>query len=226
MGLLGMAYFSAPSSSSSSSSEYTEVQPEESAMNYQGLRNVRSDEDFLGIDEDDFGAVDESLPTNVEPADTDDDDDDDDDDIVIVEEPSELQSTHVLVFGKKWERRTLGILSAMFTGIYGGSIMVPMKWAPKEDKGVGYLISFAIGAALVNLVLWIFRYLYLCQRHSSFSKGYYALPSFHFRKMWLYGGTSGLLWSIGNFFSIISVEFLGEGVGYSVVQSSMLGMCL
>lgn len=40
--------------------------------------------------------------------------------------------------------------------------------------------------------------------------------------MWLAGGTSGTLWSIGNFFSIISVEHLGEGVGYSVVQASML----
>jgi glucose uptake protein GlcU len=40
--------------------------------------------------------------------------------------------------------------------------------------------------------------------------------------MWLSGGASGTLWSIGNFFSIISVEHLGEGVGYSVVQASML----
>jgi hypothetical protein len=36
--------------------------------------------------------------------------------------------------------------------------------------------------------------------------------------MWLQGCTSGLLWSIGNFFSVISVENLGEGIGYSVIQ--------
>ena len=41
--------------------------------------------------------------------------------------------------------------------------------------------------------------------------------------MWLYGGTCGLLWSIGNFFSIIAVDYLGEGVGYSATQTAMLG---
>jgi glucose uptake protein GlcU len=40
--------------------------------------------------------------------------------------------------------------------------------------------------------------------------------------MWLPGGTSGLLWSIGNFFSLISVYYLGEGVGYPLVQTSIL----
>ena len=101
-----------------------------------------------------------------------------------------------------------------------------MKFAPPDAKGLGYLISFAIGAAVVNLSLWIFRYMYLFQRYGSLFRAYQALPSFHLRKMWLYGGTCGTLWSIGNFFSIISVEFLGEGVGYSVVQASMLGMCV
>jgi hypothetical protein len=101
--------------------------------------------------------------------------------------------------------------------------MVPMQWCPPEEKGTHYLISFAIGATAVNIALWVIRFLYLWQRYSCPSKAYHALPSFHFRKMWLAGGTSGLLWSIGNFCSIISVEFLGEGVGYSVVQSAILG---
>jgi hypothetical protein len=121
------------------------------------------------------------------------------------------------------QERTLGILAALvFTGIWGGSILVPMQFAPKMDKGLGYLISFAIGAALVNLSLWLFRYLYLCLYYSSMTQAYQALPSFHLRKMWLYGGICGLLWSIGNFFSILAVESLGEGVGYSATQASML----
>jgi hypothetical protein len=153
-------------------------------------------------------------------------------DIDIIDETSSLPPQQqqrprpdeiVVVCGMKWQRRTLGILSAMFSGIYGGSIMVPMKWAPDDAKGLGYLISFAIGAATTNMSLWMIRYLYLCQKHLSPHKAYYALPSFHLRKMWLAGGASGLLWSIGNLFSILSVEFLGEGVGYSVVQASMLG---
>jgi glucose uptake protein GlcU len=51
---------------------------------------------------------------------------------------------------------------------------------------------------------------------------YDALPSLHIPTLWLAGGISGTLWSIGNFFSILSVEHLGEGVGYSVVQAAML----
>jgi hypothetical protein len=245
MGLLGMAYYSAPTTSSD---DYQEVHRDDSAISddyHGGLATGISPTDELH-DEDGAasgGFVDEPVLPSTESADVeattaddddDDEDDDEDDDIVIVDETlsqstttpqsSEPCSTHVICCGMKWQRRTLGILSAMFTGIYGGSIMVPMKWAPADDKGVGYVISFSIGATLVTVALWIFRYLYLCQRHCSFTKAYYALPSFHFRKMWLYGGTCGLLWSIGNFFSIISVEYLGEGVGYSVVQSSMLGM--
>jgi len=122
------------------------------------------------------------------------------------------------------QERILGIMAALLvTGIWGGSIMVPMQFAPKIDKGLPYLTSFAIGATLVTLSLWLFRYLYLCHKHSySVSTAYRALPSFHFSKMWPYGCTCGLLWSIGNFFSIVAVENLGEGVGYSASQASML----
>jgi glucose uptake protein GlcU len=40
--------------------------------------------------------------------------------------------------------------------------------------------------------------------------------------MWLAGGLSGMLWSIGNFFSLISVFYLGQGVGYPLVQTSII----
>jgi Sugar transport protein len=87
---------------------------------------------------------------------------------------------------------------------------------------MGFVISFAIGASIVTLLLWLMRYGYHLGRTRSLYKAYQALPSFHIPVMWLPGGTSGILWSAGNFFSIISVDHLGEGVGYSVVQASML----
>ncbi|KAG7339660.1 drug/metabolite transporter superfamily protein [Nitzschia inconspicua] len=119
--------------------------------------------------------------------------------------------------------RTLGILAAMiFTGMWGGSILVPMHYAPSVNNGLGYLFSFAVGASLVNLSLWMVRYSYCCCWYSSLRKAYSALPSFHFRTMWLYGGICGLLWSIGNFCSILAVQYLGQGVGYSATQASML----
>jgi len=122
------------------------------------------------------------------------------------------------------QERILGILAALVvTGLWGGSTMVPMEFAPADDKGLIFLTSFAIGATLVTLFFWCVRYLYLfCTNDYSTTLAYEALPPFHFRKMWPYGCTCGLLWSIGNFFSIVAVENLGEGVGYSTTQASML----
>lgn len=132
--------------------------------------------------------------------------------------------TVTLCFDIRVQERIMGILAAfVFTGIWGGSIMVPMQFAPNIDKGLPFLTSFAIGASLVTICLWFFRFLYLCSKHSfSLPAAYNALPSFHFRKMWPYGCTCGLLWSVGNFFSILAVENLGEGVGYSASQASMV----
>lgn len=126
------------------------------------------------------------------------------------------------IWGYSVQKRQLGMLSAAFCGIWGGSIMAPMKFAQTDTKGTHYLMSFSIGASIVTLAAWLFRYLFYASRHHSFAKAYEALPSFHLRVMWLAGGVSGLLWSIGNFFSLISVFYLGEGTGYSVVQASIL----
>jgi hypothetical protein len=137
---------------------------------------------------------------------------------------SSASSSYVWFCGMRWQKRVLrGVMAAVFNGCYGGSILVPMKFAPPHaGGGPVYVISFAIGAVIVTTTLWIARYLYNCWRCRSFSRGLDELPSFHLRTMWFAGGLCGLLWSIGNFFSILSVASLGEGVGYSVVQTNML----
>jgi hypothetical protein len=129
----------------------------------------------------------------------------------------------IYILGFPFTRRQVGIACALFNGIYGGSIMVPMHWCHGSASGVGYLISFGVGAAVVTTALWVFRYIGNVLYYKSMEQAYHALPSFHLKVMWCAGGTSGLLWSIGNFFSLISVYYLGEGVGYSVVQAGMLG---
>lgn len=218
LGLLGMAYYSAPNVIEEALEEEHRLDPAEIGGEFQCLRSVTSDDGEEGQDQLlEMPSVEQHDEEEAVAG----------DEVVIVDSTpgvyiDELSDSHIVCFGSKWSRRTLGILSATFSGVYGGSIMVPMKWAPDDAKGMGYLISFAIGAATVNLSFWIIRGLYLSRRMGSFSAGYDALPSMHFRKMWRYGGACGLLWSIGNFFSILSVEFLGEGVGYSVVQSSIL----
>eukprot|EP00980_Cylindrotheca_fusiformis_P006646 scaffold1390_cov138-Cylindrotheca_fusiformis.AAC.49 len=207
VGLLGMAYYSAPSIS------HPSPQP---------LRRDSEESPYLPLenDEPEDGAFDDEAPNEdaIECSES-------DDEVVVVDDSTieeMLPDTHTICCGMKVQRRTLGILAAMFTGIYGGSILAPMKFAPADAKGSHFLLSFAIGASIVNLSIWVVRCFFLLHRHGSMSRAYAALPSFHFRKMWLYGGACGTLWSIGNAFSILSVEFLGEGVGYSVVQSSML----
>lgn len=135
---------------------------------------------------------------------------------------AQQQEQHVVLCGVKVTKRQSGILSATFCGLYGGSIMVPMKFAPPDANGVGFLISFSIGASIVTISLWLVRFLFCCHKYQSASVAYNSLPSFHLRIMWLPGGISGLLWSIGNFFSLFSVYFLGEGVGYPLVQTSIL----
>mmetsp|Transcript_15240 Transcript_15240/g.37432 ORF Transcript_15240/g.37432 Transcript_15240/m.37432 type:complete len:393 (+) Transcript_15240:184-1362(+) len=215
VGLLGMAYYSAPSVSHPT--------PQ--------LLREDSDDSSEGSEGSPYHSLDTDEPIVEEAHSFHDEeeceDDEQSEDGELVEASGSVPDiavpqTHTICCGMKVQKRTLGILSAMFTGIYGGSIMAPMKFAPPDAKGTHFLISFAIGAAIVNLCMWVIRYLFLCQRHGSLSGAYDALPSFHFRKMWLPGSACGTLWSIGNFFATISVQFLGEGVGYSVVQASML----
>jgi Transmembrane family, TMEM144 of transporters len=128
-------------------------------------------------------------------------------------------------------KRQWGMFLAAVFGFWIGSSMVPMKLAPPHAQGPRFLISFAAGSALVNTVAWLLRYLYnvyQCRRdccngeNRSWSEAYRALPSLHWRVMWQPGGLSGLLWSIGNFFNLLSVHTLGQGVGYPLVQSSLL----
>jgi glucose uptake protein GlcU len=153
------------------------------------------------------------------------------------------QHAAVVFLGCKLTRRQAGMLAALFCGVWGGSITAPMAYAPPEARGTRYLASFAIGSSAVNFGMWVLRYLYMVrvlyrdQLRMGGGGGfapvrpavvplllaaYHALPSFHLRVMWLPGGLAGLLWSIGNFFSLISVFYLGEGVGYPLVQTSIL----
>jgi glucose uptake protein GlcU len=76
---------------------------------------------------------------------------------------------------------------------------------------------------LVTIVMWLLRYLYnlYCWDFDRI-QAYNALPSIHFRELWLAGLLSGGLYSLGNLCTILAVTSLGQGVGYSFVQTSML----
>jgi glucose uptake protein GlcU len=119
-------------------------------------------------------------------------------------------------------QKRIGLLAAAFNGIWGGSVMAPMKYAPEEAHGTGYVISFAFGAVIITTLLWILRWIYNYSFTHSWSRAYRELPSLHLPVMLLPGCSAGLVWSIGNICSMISVNNLGQGVGYSVTQAAML----
>lgn len=48
----------------------------------------------------------------------------------------------------KWDFR-LGVSLACCIGLTNGSFLVPLKYAQKDVKGIIYVLSFGIGAALV-----------------------------------------------------------------------------
>jgi len=133
-------------------------------------------------------------------------------------------STHLNnQYNIKISTRTLGFIIAVIGGIWGGSVMVPIHYADSNSKGFNFVFSFAIGTSFVNTFAWIIRFYFTWIRSSkNLQSTLRALPSFHFRSMVMPGACSGTLYCIGNLASIVSVTILGEGVGYSMTQSSML----
>jgi hypothetical protein len=51
----------------------------------------------------------------------------------------------------------VGLAAAAFNGIWGGSLMVPMKIAANEGAvtGIDYVVSFGVGVALVTAGMWV-----------------------------------------------------------------------
>lgn len=108
----------------------------------------------------------------------------------------------------------LGIGAALFNGVWGGSNLVPSKYAPLH--GIHFTISFATGALIANVTL-VFIYV-------AIAKLWWRspIPSMQFRVMALPGFISGTLWSAGNFLSLYVVHHMGEGIGASLIQSSVI----
>jgi glucose uptake protein GlcU len=249
LGLLGMSYFSSPESvtgqeqvessveitlSGSDDAENPRSLPRRShsGADYQGLVTEEDEDEEEVVDGESLGEVDDELKMTERTEQSGYSDNLSDDGNSVVEADasvsrveggmSDPSTEHVVVCGIKLTKRQTGMLAAAFCGIWGGSILAPMKFCKSDTKGTHYLISFAIGSSLVTLAFWIIRYWYNVFKYKSMVKAYSNLPSFHIRTMWLAGGLSGTLWSIGNFFSLISVFYLGEGVGYPLVQTSIL----
>lgn len=117
-----------------------------------------------------------------------------------------------------------GILASIFGGTWGGMNLVPMHYAAIDGYGgPTYVLSFFSGCMFVIIMIWLARLLFELHRHDgNVGKAYHALPSFHYRQIWFHGSMAGLCLSGGKFMTIIAVTHLGQGVGNSFAQTSML----
>lgn len=107
----------------------------------------------------------------------------------------------------------IGFSAAIFNGLWGGSNLVPLHFAP--DSGIDFAISFAIGSLIVSAAMWLFYVigLSICRR---------PIPCWHVKVMFWPGFLAGTLWTAGNICSIYAVRVLGQAIGYSCVQASVL----
>ena len=136
------------------------------------------------------------------------------------------KSSKVLFLGSRVSltKPQSGILASIFGGTWGGMNLVPMHYAAVDGYGgPTYVLSFFSGCMFVIIMIWLVRLLFELYRHNgNVGKAYHALPSFHYRQIWLYGSMAGLCLSGGKFMTIIAVTHLGQGVGNSFAQTSML----
>ena len=137
--------------------------------------------------------------------------------VSVLEEVQVDQSMMMMKQHRYW-----GLLGAVIDGAYGGSVLVPMHFAGHDAKGLAFLPSFATGCLVVVMGVWMGRFVICCKRQGSFRKGWQTLPSFHLSTIGPFATLAGLIWSVGNISSVVSVAMLGEGVGYSIVQSQLL----
>lgn len=195
-GLYGMSYYSTAESLSASSQSNSCINGEDE----------EEEQDLIGRKKSDSNLALSTHSTVIEP--------------LEITQPARGRT--ILICQHPYSRRNLGLCSALICGTWGGSCLVPMHYSSDTTNGLGYVISFSVGALTVTIFLWILRFSYQLYQLRSFRRAYNILPSFHFRTLWKPGAIAGSLWSLGNVGSIVAVEKLGQGVGYSASQAALL----
>jgi hypothetical protein len=136
------------------------------------------------------------------------------------------KNQRVVLFGGQLSltRRQLGICGAIVNGAWGGLNLVPLHYAQRDLglSGAAYLISYGTGSMMVCISIWIGLVLYHFRQKGNLEDALAALPAFHVKEIGLNGLLAGLLYSIGNFCSILAVAYLGQAVGYSACQAQLL----
>lgn len=126
-------------------------------------------------------------------------------DFIISPSSSFNAETHVRVCRVVLRKRIAGILAAIFNGLMSGSSLIPLHYAKRHGfGGVHYIISYATGALLANIGIWLVYYavllLSLLQRKrgemgvswkARLQQASENMPECHFRRLWKTGLCAG-----------------------------------
>lgn len=88
----------------------------------------------------------EGLMTNTKNGDTFENDSSIQAPLEICEKTPGQKGKYISICGRTFQRRNLGLCSALICGLWGGSCLVPMHYSPGNTNGLGYVISFSVGA--------------------------------------------------------------------------------
>ena len=110
--------------------------------------------------------------------------------------------------------RWLGMMMAFCVGLFGGSILAPLNYVPKEQTGLVFVPSFGMGSfAMATLVLATALYRSRRVGEEVEFNCMYGLPL---------GILSGTMYQLSNILSIIAIPALGYGVAYPLLQCAIL----
>lgn len=110
----------------------------------------------------------------------------------------------------------IGLIFALGTGLFGGSILVPMHFVPKDVPGIQTVVSFGVGALVASLVTTAVYWKLVAKQP--------GLPSVTGRTL-LAGLLSGFTWNAGNVCQIVVQSDpinLTYGIAYPINQCGML----
>ena len=216
MGLTGMSYYAAPPSS-----ETTETSEE--------LYDNDDDDDSQSATTELVRPIRRQSSTelrvrarNDEESDAVDDTDDDDEHRAVLTKKPEKDTIQML--GMEISRRASGVLAAAVNGVLSGSSLFPIRYAKQNGfGGANFFHSFAVGALLANTLGWMVWWVWLTYRQDGdWAVAWRSLPSWHVSKIGGAGVMCGSLLMLAMLGSMISVTYLGQGVGNSVIQAKII----
>eukprot|EP01084_Bolivina_argentea_P130771 230874_1 len=105
----------------------------------------------------------------------------------------------------------LGIIACIFVGLFGGWMLIPETYESPDSKNLKYMPSYGLSMVILGelsvLLYWTFKR---------------QKPNFHFKKTFVPGIISGILWGIANVINIYAIEFIGYAIAFPIRQCGII----